>query len=349
MNYEDIRIKFYDALKKAKESAKLGYCFYCNKEVTGFCLSHTVPKFVLKNIARKGKIYNTFHYGIFEEMKVIDGESGIKNTGIFKLICRECDSKVFQDYENIENIISKPTNKMMAEIGIKNVLNLIYEERYCNKFYEQMVSIASGDRLLLDNAKKYKYIKETNIRDLKMYLKRFKTIKENDLKSGSKLIFWYKCNYIVPIAFQGAICLYGDLNGRIINNILDKDAYMQYIHICIFPLENESVIMLFRHKDDTKYKKFENQFNKLSLAEQLRLISFIVIEYSEHFYISKGASEEVLKSKSINESTLHNTSILKSNKGQAEYLFNSNRHQLKDFINFPNLLSEEYKIEKEDK
>ena len=111
MNYEDIRIKFYDALKKAKESVRLGYCFYCNKEVTSFCLSHTVPKFVLKNIARKGKIYNTFYYGFFEEMKVIDGESGIKNTGIFKLICRECDSKVFQDYENIENIISKPQLK----------------------------------------------------------------------------------------------------------------------------------------------------------------------------------------------------------------------------------------------
>lgn len=27
MNYEDIRIKFYDALKKAKESARLGVLF----------------------------------------------------------------------------------------------------------------------------------------------------------------------------------------------------------------------------------------------------------------------------------------------------------------------------------
>lgn len=77
---------------------------------------------VLKSIADKGKI---LHPGILIDVEVIDTEKGINNTGTFHYICRECDSTYFQDYENKEALLSPPTDKMMVEIALKNMLLML--------------------------------------------------------------------------------------------------------------------------------------------------------------------------------------------------------------------------------
>lgn len=41
---------------------------------------------------------------------------------IFKYICKKCDGKFFQYYKNLENIRKSPTDKMLAEIVVKNML-----------------------------------------------------------------------------------------------------------------------------------------------------------------------------------------------------------------------------------
>lgn len=41
---------------------------------------------------------------------------------IFKYICKKCDGKFFQYYENLENTRKSPTDKMLAEIVVKNML-----------------------------------------------------------------------------------------------------------------------------------------------------------------------------------------------------------------------------------
>ena len=41
----------------ARQKAKLSYCYYCKKEVTSFCNSHSVPKFCLKRLSVDGKLY----------------------------------------------------------------------------------------------------------------------------------------------------------------------------------------------------------------------------------------------------------------------------------------------------
>lgn len=74
------------------------------------------------------------------ENRVFDAEKGTKNSCTFQFICRECDSKAFSEYEDSSNIRQRPSNKMMAEIELKNTLQMLSKRRYEQPFYEIMES-----------------------------------------------------------------------------------------------------------------------------------------------------------------------------------------------------------------
>ena len=94
----------------------------------------------------------------------------------------------------------------------------------------------------------------------------------------STILFCYeKLNYVVPVAFQGSITLIVDLDGNIINNIYNKDDKYrtQDVHICIFPLKEKSVVMMFIDSNSKRYRNFYKKFNKLSHNDKLSLINYI--------------------------------------------------------------------------
>ena len=72
---------------------------------------------ILKTIACEGKVLEPWM--LMDEIDVVDLESGIKKSGTFHFICRECDALYFQDYENKEALLNDPTDKMFAEIALK--------------------------------------------------------------------------------------------------------------------------------------------------------------------------------------------------------------------------------------
>lgn len=99
-------------LKKARETAKPDKCILCGKTQTSFCNSHSIPHMILKTIACEGKVLEP--WVLMDEIDVVDLESGIKKSGTFHFICRECDALYFQDYENKEALLNDPTDKMLA-------------------------------------------------------------------------------------------------------------------------------------------------------------------------------------------------------------------------------------------
>lgn len=78
---------------------------------------------ILKTIACEGKVLEPWM--LMDEIDVIDLESGIKKSGTFHFICRECDALYFQDYENKEALLNDPTDKMLAEIALKSMLQML--------------------------------------------------------------------------------------------------------------------------------------------------------------------------------------------------------------------------------
>ena len=97
----------------------------CGKEVNGFCNSHSIPAFCLKNIAIDGKLYTA---NSIAEVEILPPESGVNKSGVFYAVCRDCDRTFFRDYENEANYLNSVTPKMLKEIEIKNLLRRFHAE-----------------------------------------------------------------------------------------------------------------------------------------------------------------------------------------------------------------------------
>lgn len=329
--------------KECRKKAKLDKCVCCNKEVTSFCNSHSIPQFVLKNIDKQGLVY-TANY--FFELPIVKDTKGINEAGTFHIICNECDSCIFKNYEDEKNLSEIPTNKMMAEIALKNILVTWDKRLFEIQLYDKMKKISSNNDEFLDYKNEINYM---DLEEMKWEYKRAKKIIDKNLKSGYKIIFSKKVDYIFPIAFQGHICLYGDLEGNIVNDIYDEDytSKMQYINICVFPLKSSSVIYMFYHKDDRNYYRFERQFNRLSFDDKLQLISYIIINYSEELYMSKDISKEIASNELIKE-TAQNTTDLVSFFQEGIYIQQNEKiKELQKYKSFPNILNKKYSINKE--
>ena len=132
---DEIKVKkeINDLLRKIQEEAKPESCIVCGKKQTSFCNSHSVPKMVIKNIAENGNLY---HANKLIDIPIVDNEKGVNNSGTFHFICRECDSSLFQAYENIDALQAEPDDKMLAEIALKDVLLMLSKRNQEQLIYQ---------------------------------------------------------------------------------------------------------------------------------------------------------------------------------------------------------------------
>jgi hypothetical protein len=282
--------KVNQIISAAKKNAKSDECLYCGKKVTSLCNSHTIPAFILNNISVEGNLYN------FNKMigsPLIKDEDGVNRSGTFYVICRNCDGKVFADYENPSEYTSKPTNKMLAQIAMKNFLKNIYKrklEREMYKIINEQIGLPMG---FMEHQSQIIEL------DSNEFLNGYLRAKKADINNSSDVYYMFFCqrlDYVVPIAFQGPIAMTTDLEGGIINNLfkMDPQYKLQELHICIFPFNDESLIFMFIDSKSKRYRRFYKQFRKLSLEEQLRVVVYLLFAYTEDFFIHKDLSDEVL-------------------------------------------------------
>lgn len=329
-------------MNEARKESKNEKCKYCGNRVASFCKSHSIPEFILKKITQDGWIYSS---NLYFEQPILDTEKGINNSGTFHNICRECDSKIFQDYESEERLKNEISNKMMAEIALKNILQEHYTKKVNIKILEMRKAKApmARENIIMETAEKTHITPlKIDVKELEKDFKIVKKIIDKNLKSGFKLIFSHQLNYVAPIAFQGQICLFSDLEGNIINDMynMDERTQMQYIHLAVFPLENTTRVLLFFHKNNNRYFKFEKQFNRLSLEEKLQLIAFTIFLQSENFYLSKQIDEEIKN----NEGIKNIAKITGELYNITEEMKRKRAELMQMFPIVPNVLSEKYKI-----
>ena len=91
------RKAYSDIYKEARERAKPTKCLICGKELNSFCNSHSLPKFVLKQIADNGKILTGHAFSSHP----INDEFGVNNALTFQLICDECDIHIFKNMKHL--------------------------------------------------------------------------------------------------------------------------------------------------------------------------------------------------------------------------------------------------------
>lgn len=262
--------------KDARSKSKPKKCILCGEEQTSFCNSHTIPEFVLKTIGRDGY----FCTGASLSINVSNKETvGLKNTITFNIICDKCDNELFQKYENPDEYDNRINNEILSEIALKNYLRT-YSKRLIEKEIYTFLS------------------KEGNIVDTKLVaidLDINEAIQHIEYAKKKKL--FYKIDeidldYRVPFAYQGEIYLTNGFDDKIINDIylMDKKYKMQGLHICVFPLETKTKIILFIKDGDQRYRDFYKYYRKLSLEEKLYVINYMILIYEEDWVINPNYS-----------------------------------------------------------
>lgn len=332
----EMKKKFNEMKREIEERAKGTHCLICKKECSSFCNSHTVPQFVLKNITENGYITQSSGLIFGETNPISNTFKGIRNTGVFRCICRDCDRDYFRNYENRENFFEKPDQIILREIALKNSLKHI-----AKKLLEKQIHDYSYEKFGVKApiAEHWNSDTQENIDEFRKILKGIngKKVIEYDL------IYWKVLNYMSPIAFQGKIVLHGDLNGFVINDIFTnsyKDK-MQSINIAIFPIFGKTVIMMFVDKSYNKYKNFIKQFQKLDENEKLEVINYILFRYDEEYFIYKPTYEQIKNCKNLIK-ICNEFNLLYD--GENE---NKGLNDLKNRLQIPNLLAPNFAIKYE--
>ena len=122
-----------------------------------------------------------------------------------------------------------------------------------------------------------------------------KAIAENNESGGYQILVYELLPYTVPIAMQSAIVMTNDMLGNPINDIYncDPNERMQNIHICVFPLEEKSVVLAFYHKRDKLYRNLRHQINSSSKEKILKYVNYLIFAYTENYFISKIIQGEI--------------------------------------------------------
>lgn len=327
-------------LKEAKANAKISRCMICGKNVEGFCKSHFVPQFCLKHIGTRGTV---LYYNTLINCPVLKEYNGIGEAGVFYNICNDCDNTLFQDYENPQNLLQPPTSKMLAEIALKNYLKLLYKNRIEHEIYKLCIAKfpIPLNFILPEN------IFDINHLDYNKYSVGFEKAKRLSHKAennGYYLIDYKLLNYRAPLTFQGAITLVADLAGQVVNDVYNFNPKYKpsELHIAVFPLEEKTAVIMFMDDGAKKFKNFIKQFKNLPFDDQLWVICYLILLYSEDFFFS----ESICKMKELD--------ILKYISGKTPLVLHSRNEDilkgaleefdLSKMKQVPNLLSREYAL-----
>lgn len=335
-----IKRKINDIVKKSRAAAKGETCYYCGKKVSSFCNSHSVPAFCLRNISEDGEVLTL---NALVDNPLIESEKGIKSAGTFQLICRDCDSKIFAEYENPDNYVSQPSDKMIAQMALKNYLKAISKRLFETELY-RIAQEETGRTSDIFDVKT-----EINVLDLKEYIAGYRKAKkaiERGRVSEYYVCFYERLPYVVPIAFQCSVALVFDFEGNIINDIYNhsEDYEVKNINISILPMKNDTIVLMFLDDGDTRYRKFYKQFRKLSLDDKLAAITFIMFAYSEDIYFSKEIQKDVENSQKLCDVGRSGQDILSFTPFFDPYRTLQKNYDLSKRHSIPNLLSEKYKI-----
>lgn len=341
-NHENLasKISINQLLAETRKEAKPNKCYYCGQKIIGFCNSHSVPAFLLRNIASKGKVYCANN---FVKIPIFNTQGGINNTGTFHLLCDKCDSLIFREYENPNNYEKVPTSIMLSQIAMKNYLKNIAKRRFENVLYEKFKKINPYLNDYCDD-----HIQGAKL-DLEEYSKDYRRARAANIKKSNsfKLIFYKKLNHVIPFAFQNGIALLYDFKGNIINNIYCKTLHyhLKEIHVCALPFKDFSIVMMFVDVNLKKYNNFYRQLSTLPQDTQLAIVNYIIFLYSEDFYMSPSISKKILENKEFKRVVGQLTTAVSDSPIQTPAIIAAkSTFDLNNWGSIPNLLDKAYEI-----
>lgn len=331
MNLEDANVfrEIRDKKKEILNKVTQRKCLICGKNVDGLCNSHSIPAFVLKNIAKDGHVLRSSYFLPFVDKK--DSYVGIKKAGRFFRICNDCDNIVFQKYEEEKNLLNKPDAQTMLAIALKIILTRIDADTFLKGTIDEANPLKYSE---YDTKRKYTKI---NISEELNSLVRYRKGVFGKKNISFRLLYWKMIDYVVPIAAQASLCLHYDLENNVIFDTSSFDIHKkaEVIYTAVLPLSNSSIIMMFVDENNKLYDRFIAQLRKREENEQLEIINYLLFLLSDDVYLAP-----YLKLLEENKKFV----FICNWEGFEPMEFESGLYKIKKRVSIPNLLNEKYKI-----
>lgn len=314
---------------------KVDNCVLCGKKMSSACNSHVVPQFILKEIAENGHVsYGHALHTI--NINGLDRTKGVKNAYTFKLICKDCDRKTFQDYENpsnLENFDSLDLNtrkKILCEMAIKTHLSHI------NMKYRSMVAkdLPTGGKLgALEQEGKIIFAERIDMEEHERYIQMLRKFIKNN-KNPFVVLYDKVLDYKTKLATQTVINYNYDLTGKQVfdPNLVIYQNQCRYFYLMILPQKDKTRILFYIEK---KYlpnvQTIADQFQSLSDEDKLHFLFISLLIHDQQFYMAPSFAEKIFR---------------KDKKIVKLYVWTevSTRYQskIKDFRKYTNYLLKEY-------
>ena len=292
------------------DSSEVMDCIICGKPIKsereGFHKSHTVPQFCLDNIkAELNGNYKILTPSSIRPQGLLPiTDSGVNKTGIFYLICSNCDSSKFQVYESEEALLGGCTRDMLDAIALKAYLKEFYDTTY-NKLRTELDYTKLTDHELLKNYMSWIANIHSDVtmmnwsefgQNIKIALKSF-----NNHYGNYKLIYYEVLDYKVPIAAQTIIPISHDTEFNEIQDVFATNPKpIEELIVCIFPLKYKSVVILFTQLGNRKLKRYIQQFKRLSRENKLKELFYLLIRYKgTNYYLSPLIQKLLVGDRSI--------------------------------------------------
>ena len=332
-----VRTQINKLLREAQNDSKPEECILCGKKQTSFCNSHSIPQMILKNIADNGKILQA---NVLFDLEILDLDKGVKNSGTFHIICNDCDSKYFQDYEDPIALENKPTDKMFAEIALKNTLIQLAKREQELKMFQN----AQKQQRKYLNFEDLEHLMNLDIIEFKRDVEFYKDIIDCNREGCFQILYWNVLPYKIPIAAQSMLALMEDMEGIPVNDIFDMSdrTRMQYMHICAFPLESESAILAFYHKRDKLYRTLRHELNSSPEGTKLKYINWLIFKYTENYFFSPQVKHE-LENNEVLKKLCHDNSGA-PNMGLIDDLDVLKEYRAPSMEDIPNILDAEHAV-----
>lgn len=281
-------------IKIIREKMKPVKCPICNNRLGKTCNSHSIPQMILKTIETDGHFYNK---NVVDNMRFFDKETGLNNTGTFHYICNSCDNSYFADYEKSEAIHAVPSNLFLVEIAIKNILQKMQQKAFERAFFKYDQVIIQS-KVVADREEAIKVF-ELDYRDYNECLDKLKKDKQGNA-ANFKIIYRKVLPYITPIAAQECFTIYKDRLGNLINDPnLEEAEKIQVVHLCIFPYDGCTTVLLFYDSCDTSYDVLLEQFSQSTDEENLKHINYYMLAFGENYFYSEKIQKDVLRNDSL--------------------------------------------------
>lgn len=316
---------------------KVDNCVLCGKKITSACNSHVVPQFILEEIAENGHVsYGHALHTI--NINGLDRTTGVKNAYTFRLICKECDRKTFQKYENplnLENYDLLDPNtkkKILCEMAIKTHLSHISMK------YRRMVArdLPTGGKLgTLEQEGKIVFAERIDMEEHEKYIGMLrKFVKSN--KNPFAVLYDKVLDYKTRLATQTVINYNYDLNGKqIFNpNLVIYENQCRYFYLMILPQKDKTRVLFYIEKEYLpNVQTIVDQFLSLTDEEKLHYLFISLLIHDQQFYMSPSFAEAIFKK---------DKKIVKLYvKTESSIRYQS---KIKDFRKYKNYLLKEYNI-----